>query len=210
MFEQLEAQLEKVILRSSITDSAHDIGHVKRVVKNAKHLAVLENADLKVVIPAAWLHDIVSLAKNAPNRAEASQLAADKASELLKGLSYPEQYLAAIHHAIKAHSYSAGIKAASIEAKVVQDADRLDALGAVGLARCFMVSGALQRPLYQLEDPFADHRMLDDSQFCIDHFYQKLFNLAQTMNTASAKEIAVQRSDYMRNFLQRFSDEIKD
>jgi uncharacterized protein len=208
MLDLLEEKLVTIVRQLSVSDSAHDLAHVKRVVKNARQLAITENANLDIVIPAAWLHDVVSLAKNDPNRAMASQLAADKACELLTALRYPEYNLSAVHHAIKAHSFSAGVKALSIEAQIVQDADRLDALGAIGLARCFMVSGALNRPLYHRQDPFAENRSLDDSQFCVDHFYQKLFTLTAKMNTASAREIAAQRSAYMRDFVEHLASEI--
>jgi len=208
MLDLLEEKLVTIIRELSVSDSAHDLAHVKRVVKNARQIAITENANLDILIPAAWLHDVVSLAKNDPNRAMASQLAADKACELLTELHYPEHHLSAVHHAIKAHSFSAGVKPLSIEAKIVQDADRLDALGAIGLARCFMVSGALNRPLYHWQDPFAENRPLNDRQFCIDHFYQKLLTLKDKMNTDSAREIARQRSAYMHSFLEQLNSEI--
>jgi len=208
MLDLLEEKLVDIVRELCVNDSAHDLAHVKRVVENARQLAIAENADLDIVIPAAWLHDVVSLAKNDPNRLMASQLAADKACELLAVLRYPEQHLSAVHHAIKAHSFSAGVKALSLEAKIIQDADRLDALGAIGLARCFMVSGALNRPLYHWQDPFAKNRPLNDRQFCIDHFYQKLLTLKDKMNTDSAREIALQRSAYMHDFLEQLSSEI--
>lgn len=208
MLERIEQQLEKIVCASN-TDVAHDIGHIKRVVKNAKLLAIAEQGVAEIVIPAAWLHDIVSLAKDHPKRALASSLAADKALEILQGINYPKQYLEGIHQAIAAHSYSANIAAIGIEAKIVQDADRLDALGAVGIARCFTVSGALQRPLYQSDDPFADNRGLDDSGYCIDHFYQKLFKLADKMHTHTAKQLAQQRCKYMQNFLLQLKSEIE-
>ena len=98
---------------------------------------------------------------------------------------YPEGW-ARHPHAIEAHSYSAGIPPQSIEAKVVQDADRLDALGAIGVARCIAVGSALGRPLYQADDPFCSARSPDDSGASVDHFYSKLLKLATTMQTAAA------------------------
>ncbi|NQZ33781.1 MAG: HD domain-containing protein [Oceanospirillaceae bacterium] len=208
MLAEFEGQFEKIICASQ-ADVAHDLCHIKRVVKNATKLAIAEKGALEIVIPAAWLHDIVSLAKNDPKRALASGLSADKAIDILQKIDYPEQYFAGIHHAIAAHSYSANIVAVSLEAKIVQDADRLDALGAVGIARCFMVSGALRRPLYNSEDPFADDRALDDSRYCIDHFYQKLFQLVENMNTRSAKQIGQRRYQYMQSFLLQLRGEIE-
>ncbi|WP_343390237.1 HD domain-containing protein [Candidatus Amarobacter glycogenicus] len=123
-------------------DVAHDAAHVRRVVAGAVRLAEIEGAEMAVVFPAAWLHDCVIVLKDSALRSQASRLAAETAVTFLRAQQYPPQYLEAIAHAIAAHSFSAGIAPQTIEAKVVQDADRLDALGAVGMARTFMVGGA--------------------------------------------------------------------
>ena len=91
----------------SATDAAHDQGHVRRVVANARKLAEAEGGDLAVVLPAAWLHDCVVIAKNSPQRSSASRLAAERAGALLRAAEYPAQHIAAIEHAIEAHSFSA-------------------------------------------------------------------------------------------------------
>ena len=124
-------------------DAAHDRAHVERVVTTARQLAHREGAQMSLVVPAAWLHDCVSLAKDDPERDQASRRAADTAVRYLDRAGYPSDTHAAIRHAIEAHSYSAGIEAETAEARVVQDADRLDALGAVGIARCFLVGGQI-------------------------------------------------------------------
>ena len=129
-------------------DPGHGPVHLERVVATALRLAAEEGARADIVLPAAWLHDCVHVAKDSPDRARASGLAAEHAAGFLNGAGYPERLLADIRHAIEAHSYSAGIPPRTIEAKVVQDADRLDALGAIGVARCIAVGSALGRPLY--------------------------------------------------------------
>ncbi|MCG9698072.1 HD domain-containing protein [Shewanella sp. Isolate11] len=204
----LEQQCVEYISSLQQTDAAHDLQHVKRVVKTAKLLAERSGAELAVVLPAAWLHDCVALPKNHPQRQQASLLAADQALIFLQSIHYPEQYLADIHHAIVAHSFSANVVATTIEAKVLQDADRLDALGAIGIARCIQVSCSLGRSLYHLEDPFCSGRIPDDGQFAIDHFYLKLLQLAQTMQTQAGKEEAEKRQAFMQQYLQQLACEI--
>src|SRR3954465_5572576 len=95
--------------QQSASDSAHDEGHVRRVVANAKKLAVAEGAQLAVVLPAAWLHDCVVISKNSPQRSSASKLAADTAAAFLREAGYPAEHIPAIEHAIHAHSFSAGV-----------------------------------------------------------------------------------------------------
>ena len=194
---------------SGSADSAHDIAHIKRVVKNAKHLLQTEDADKEVVTAAAWLHDCVTLQKNHPDRKKASILAAEKASIFLKHHPFPEHKIVQVAHAIEAHSFSAGIPAQTIEAEIVQDADRLDALGAIGIARCFLVGGSLNRALYNPDDPFCFERKPEDSKWTIDHFYEKLLKLPDTMNTVSAKKEALRRAEYMKRYLERLREEIE-
>jgi uncharacterized protein len=194
--------------QSMMADPAHDPGHIRRVVQNALQLAADENADLNVVLPAAWLHDCVIVLKDSPQRSQASRMAAETAVSYLASIHYPPQYLDAIAHAIEAHSFSAGIPPQTLEAKVVQDADRLDALGAVGMARTFMVGGALGRTLYHAADPFCRQREPDDRVSTLDHFYTKLFTLAATMQTAAGRAEAERRTAFMQTFLVQLEKEI--
>ncbi len=189
-------------------DAAHDRAHVERVVAAARHLASAEDARLEVIVPAAWLHDCVAVPKDHPRREEASQLAAEAASSFLTGAGYPERWIDPIAHAVAAHSYSGPVDPESLEAKVVQDADRLDALGAVGIARCFMVGGALDHDLYDPDDPFCESRPPDDDTYALDHFYAKLLRLPDTMQTDAGRREAVRRAQFMRSYLDRFAGEI--
>lgn len=208
MFKQYQAQCESFIAENMKTDLAHDLLHVKRVVKLATLISKKEKAELNVVLPAAWLHDCVSYPKNHPLRSQSSLHAADKAIQFLSSIEYPKQYLDAIHHAIAAHSYSGGLIANTLEAKIVQDADRLDAIGAIGIARCIQVSSQLKRLLYAPEDAFSEQRTLDDQRFTLDHFYTKLLKLASLMHTQTAQDIAAQRTQFMESYLQQLALEI--
>lgn len=208
MLSQFEPAFAAFIQAEMQTDLAHDYQHVLRVVKNASKLCQQEGAIEAVVLPAAWLHDCLSLPKDHPQRAQASQLAADKAISFLTSIQYPAEHYQAIHHAICCHSYSANITPTTLEAKIVQDADRLDALGAIGIARCLQVSSQLKRPLYAPDDPFCNTREVDDKTFTLDHFYQKLLKIKNTMHCQSAKKEADKRSEYMQGFLEQLQGEI--
>lgn len=189
-------------------DAAHDLEHIRRVVTTARRLALAEGAELAVVLPAAWLHDCVVVPKDSPLRSQASRLAAEAATTFLRSVDYPTERLAAIAHAIEAHSFSAQIVPQTREAQVVQDADRLDALGAIGLARCLMLGGAMGRRLYDPDDPFAEQRVFDDGVNTVDHFYVKLLRLADTMTTESGRAEARQRTHFLEQFLEQLRHEI--
>lgn len=206
--ENLESRCQSFVLKETPADAAHDLGHVRRVVENARQLTEMEGADMRVTLPAAWLHDCVAIAKDDPRRSQGSRLAAKAAIEFLATTDYPADLHDAVRHAIEAHSFSANIPARSPEAMVVQDADRLDSLGAIGIARCMLVGGRLDRPLLCAEDPFCEAREPDDSRYTIDHFYAKLLTLPATMKTAAGRRMAEHRAEVMKNYLDTLRSEL--
>jgi uncharacterized protein len=209
LINEWEKQFEKKVLTVvSSDDPAHDFLHFKRVVKLAKQLCAIENAKTEVVVPAAWLHDLVIVPKNNPLRKLASKLSAEEAIKYLATINYPKQFFDEIAHAIEGHSFSANLEVNTIEAKVVQDADRLDALGAIGIARCFATAGLLKRPFYSESDPFCETRDPNDSKFTVDHFYKKLFVVATTMKTQSGKSEAFKRLHSMKLFIESLKSEL--
>ncbi len=179
-----------------------------RVVKNVIYLTEIKQCNSFVTLPSAWLHDCVAVAKDSPLRAQGSKLAAEAATKFLAGTAYPQELLPEVFHAIEAHSYTANIPTRTLEAAVVQDADRLDSLGAIGIARCLLVGGRLNRPICDNEDPFCDGRDPDDGQFTIDHFYAKLFKLPETMKTDAGRQEAQRRAGIMRRYLDDLRKEI--
>jgi uncharacterized protein len=189
-------------------DGAHDLGHLRRVWKQAQLIAMDEACDLQVLLPAAMFHDLVNLPKSHPDRARASTLSAEAACHFLRADGFPEGKLSAVGHAIAAHSFSAGITAQTAEARVLQDADRLEALGAIGIARMFHVAGAMGGGLFDATDPMALHRPLDDRAFALDHIEVKLLKIAQTMQTATGRAIAAERAEWMLSFRGRLLREI--
>ena len=191
-------------------DPAHDLEHVRRVAGTATRLAGVEEADLEVVLPSAWLHDCVVMPKDSPMRSKASTIAAQVATDFLRTVSYPEQYLQDIHHAISAHSFSSGIGPRTLEAMVVRDADFLDALGAIGIARCLMLGTSMGQRLYDPAEPVPLHRQPDDRRYTIDHFYTKLLRLGDMMHTAAGRAEAGARTAFIRSFLDQLSSELSD
>jgi uncharacterized protein len=208
-WREWERRFEQFLARSAtVADAAHDLEHIRRVVANATELAHSEGADLAVVLPAAWLHDCVVVPKHSRLRATASRQAATAAVTFLGSIGYPERYLDEIDHAIEAHSFSANIAPRTRAAMVVQDADRLDALGAIGIARCLMLAGATGRRLYDPDEPFPIARAPDDTRNTVDHFYVKLLRLADTMHTAAGHAEARKRIAFMEAFLQQLGAEL--
>ncbi len=203
-----EPRFRRFVADQPAADPGHGPVHLERVVATALRLAAEEGARLEVVLPAAWLHDCVHVAKDSPDRARASRLAAEHAVRYLESAGYPAAALPGIRHAIEAHSFSAGIAPETVEAKVVQDADRLDALGAIGLTRCIAVGAALGRPVYDPGDPFCRARAPDDRGASVDHFYAKLLKLAVTMQTAAGRREAERRTAFLRAFLAQLESEI--
>ncbi len=203
-----QKQFKNFIEQRMRLDAAHDIAHIERVVSTGIALAISEDADLNVVIPACWLHDCVNVPKDSPQRSVSSKLSAKRANQFLMQINYPRRYFSDIEHAISAHSYSANIPTTTVEARVVQDADRLDALGAVGLSRCLMLAPSFGSQLYHPSDPFAKKRGLNDKKFCIDHFYIKLKGLVDTMKTQAGHLEAQRRWNFMQSYLDQLANEI--
>lgn len=191
------------------TDAAHDLGHLDRVWSSCRLIAMDEaGADPDILAVAAYFHDAVNVAKDSPDRARASVLSADLAVRELAAMGFDGARLDAVHHAIAAHSFSAGITARTAEARILQDADRLEALGAIGLARMFAVAGRMGGALFDAADPLALHRPLDDRRYALDHLEVKLFGLVETMQTATGRAIAAERAEWMASFRTRLLSEI--
>ena len=192
------------------TDGSHDMSHVLRVWRNVETIAHTEpDCDLPVLVAAVILHDCVAVEKNSPLRAEASRLSAARASEIVDGFGWSHARIAALRHVIEAHSYSSGIVPQTLDARVLRDADRLDALGAVGIARCFYVAGRMASALYDPEDANARYRALDDRRYALDHFKAKLFPEAEGFLTEAGRAMAAERAAVMRAFVAAFHREVE-
>lgn len=192
-------------------DAAHDLAHFRRVWRTARQLAQGVGVDELAILTACYFHDIVSLPKNDPQRHRSSQLAAEKTRRILAAdfADFPAERYCTVMHAIEAHSYSADIAPRTEEARIVQDADRLEALGAIGLARVFAVAGALNVALFDADDPFAESRALDDRAFALDHFQRKLLRLPATMQTARGRALAQENARFLVHYMAKLSAELQ-
>lgn len=173
--------------------TGHDYFHVERVVRTAIQMARQENADLFLVELTAWLHDVGDYKLN--NGIDRSQ---EQITAILMPLKVSQETISRIIDIVSQVSFSKGKTAESLEAKIVQDADRLDALGAVGIARTFAYGGSKKREIYN------PHHSQGTS---VQHFYDKLLLLKDRMNTSSGKAIAEERHRFLEKFLQQFYKE---
>lgn len=189
-------------------DPGHDWSHVERVLASCAAIGREVGADLGVLLPAALLHDVVNRPKDDPRRSLASREAADAARPVLAEAGYEEEEIARIGAIILEHSYTLGRPPSSAESAVLQDADRLDALGAVGILRAATCGCRLGAGYYHSADPFARGRDLDDGRYTIDHFYTKLLGLPATLHTAPARREAERRAAMMRAFLDELALEL--
>ena len=190
-------------------DPAHDFAHIMRVYKNAEKICKTENANKKLVLAAVLLHDIIKKPNSDKRTNSASDLSADKASSILKKLKFSENDIAIISEAIRNHSFTKNKISKNIEGKILQDADRLDAIGAIGIARVFSVSGAKKRQFYEPNDPFSRKRKSNDKKWALDHFFKKLLLLENMMNTKTGKIEAKKRTRILENYLTALKKEIQ-
>ena len=200
--------LKKEVKQRIENDSAHDFEHIMRVYKNAQKICKQEKANEKLVLSAALLHDVISYPKSDKRSKTSSIKSAEKSKQILKNYDFSAEEINIISDAIRDHSFSQNKIPQTIEGKILQDADRLDAIGAIGIARVFATGGSLKRPFYNLEDPFCKNRKPDDKVWTVDHFFQKLLKLESLMNTKSGKAEAKKRTKILKDYLKQLKQEI--
>lgn len=191
-------------------DAAHDFEHIMRVYRNAEFIGKKEGANMEILLAAALLHDIVVYPKGSAKSAKSADDSADLAEKILQEYRWPKSKIDRVSYCIRTHSYSKRLVPTTLEGKILQDADRLDALGAVGIARTFSVGGSENRPFYNPDDPFCTSgREPDDRQWTLDHFQAKLLKISDTMHTQTAKIEAQKRTELMKRFLDSLKSEIR-
>ncbi len=207
-FDQLTANL--LDASGDDEDGAHDLSHIVRVWRNAKLIHRDEGGDLEALAAAVLLHDCVQVAKDSPLRSKASLLAAKEARVRLEALAWEPSRIDIVVSAIESHSFSAGVAPTSIEGRILQDADRLDAIGVSGIARCFYTAGRLGSRLYDLADPEGKARPLDDTRNALDHFPKKLLTLEGSFRTRKGQELAKVRHRRLDEFYRAMLSEVQE
>ncbi len=195
----------------SDTDSAHDFDHVLRVTTLAEHLGRLEGADLEVIRAAALLHDISRAEEDHRGQGDHAEIAAQRARDILIGRGVRPERADAVAHAIAAHRYRGMVQPQTLEAKILFDADKLDSIGAIGIARAYAIAGSLNQPLWSepREDIVATRDQHNSGHTPVAEFMVKLRHVHTRVHTATAKKIAQERHDYMSQFFERLGREIR-
>ena len=205
--KSLESLKQEIQLKMS-NDSAHDFDHIMRVYKNAQKICKKEKTDEKLVLSAVLLHDVISYPKSDKRSKLSSLKSSEVSKQILKKYNFTENEIQIISDAINDHSFSQNKTPKTIEGKILQDADRLDAIGAIGIARVFAVAGSEKRPFFSIDDPFCKKRAPDDHKWALDHFYKKLLLLESLMNTKSGKIEAKKRTKVLKYFLSELKKEL--
>lgn len=188
-------------------DASHDVGHVLRVALWTVRIAG-DTVPRREAVAAALLHDLVNVPKDSPDRARASELCAEAAVPLLRDAGFDEAAVARMHDAIRDHSFSRGAVPTGPLGRALQDADRLEALGAIGILRTAATGQRMGARFFDDDDPFAEERELNDRAFSVDHFYTKLLGLPATMLTAAGRAEGERRVTVLRRFLDALGDEL--
>lgn len=188
-------------------DASHDLGHLLRVTLWTVRIGG-DGVVPREAVAAGLLHDYVNVPKNSPDRARASELCAEAAEPLLATAGFDGQSVRRISDAIRDHSFSRGATPTHPLGRALQDADRLEALGAIGIARTFATGQRMGAKFFEETDPFAANRELDDIAFSVDHFYKKLLGLPDTMLTEAGRAEGRKRAQLLRDFLVALGDEL--
>ena len=211
--KKIIALTERYVKKKLIGESSgHDWWHVYRVWSLAKHIGIIEKADLFIIELAALLHDIADWKFHGGDE----QIGPRKAREWLEKQHVEKNIVEEVCNIIASMSFrgagSKSIAPLSLEGQIVQDADRLDALGAIGIARCFAYGGFMKREIYNPHIKPSTHQSnieyKNNTSPSINHFYEKLLLIKDLMNTKTGKTLAIKKHRFMKQFLTQFYKEI--
>jgi uncharacterized protein len=189
------------------TDPGHDLEHCLRVAAWTLHIG--QNAlPPALAIAAALLHDVIDVPKSSPDRARASEWSATRALELLGQHGFSDSEAGQIADAVRTHSYSRGQEPTSELGRALRDADRLEALGAIGLFRTISTGARMGARYFDESDPWARSRSLDDRAFSVDHFFTKLLRLEDSMYSEVGRAEAARRTRFLQATLDELAHEL--
>lgn len=191
-------------------ESAHDFEHVLRVLTLAERLARAENADAEIVHAAALLHDIARLDEDTRG-GDHALMAAERAREILLQRGIPADRADAVAHAIAAHRFRGTVAPQTLEAKILFDADKLDSIGAIGVARAYAIAGALNQRVWGevAPDAIATRDQHNSDHTPVAEFAVKLSKVRERLHTRTARAIADERHAYMADFFARLEREVR-
>jgi uncharacterized protein len=187
---------------------AHDWKHVRRVENLAEKLAKREEADKEVVKASVLLHDIGRKKEDENEIENHAEWGAEKAEEILEGLGYEKDFIEEVQHCVRSHRYSKDPEPETLEAKVLSDADNLDALGATGIARTFTYGGEHGRVIADPELPAEEDEEPGGSN-SFNHLQKKILNLKSRIYTDAGLEVAGERHSFVEGFVERFKAEMQ-
>jgi uncharacterized protein len=193
------------------TDVSHDFEHALRVLSNAEKISKKEGGDFDIIVPAALFHDLVVYPKNHPDKHKSQEESAEAAEKILNTFgNFPKEKIEKVKTCILECSFSKGIIPKLLESKILQDADGLEATGAISIMRTYSSTGQMKRPFYSSKDPFCENREPNASHFALDLFYERLLKVTDRMHTKTAKKIAKRRTDFLITFLKEFKLELEE
>lgn len=211
MKKQLYNKLIKITEKhTKNNDPSHDLEHALRVLSNVEIIVKKEGGDLDVLIPAALFHDVVIYPKNHSNSKNAPNESALLTERILKKeKDYPKEKISLVCEVIKKCSFDKNNEPKDIETKILRDADRLEATGVIAIMRTFASSGQMNRPFYDLNDPFCEKRKPNAKNNAVDLFYERLLIAKDRVYTKTAKKIAIKRTNFLNIFLEELKRELK-
>ncbi len=201
-------KLKKKVKESMETGGSHEFSHVERVYRLAIKLGKNEKADLDIIKAAALLHDIARMdEENGKIKCHAEE-GAKIARKILEKTDFPKEKIKGVCEAIRLHRFSRGLKAETKEARIIQDADRLDAIGAIAIARVFAYGGKTNRPIHSDTAKPRKHYDGSASESSFVHFYEKILKInPESFNTKTGRKIATRRYNFVKLFMKEFMDE---
>jgi uncharacterized protein len=214
--------LLQIVEKELSNGGAHTLDHIQRVWRTAMLIASEEkDIDLDVLKTAVLLHDIARAKEDTDKtgKTDHALLGAEIAGEILKQMQYPEETIRKVQHCIQTHRFRSEREPVSIEAKILYDADKVDSMGAIGVARFYMIAGELREQLYSFVpvDQYtaenivggkANGRIKEISKHTPNLEFEKMKHIPQKLHTAKAREIAGERVKYMAEFFDRLRSEI--